>query len=57
MWRHGVVMFIVTLVLAIERARHIRHPYIDMAAFRYKTLLPLLGMFVITEWIDSTPKV
>ena len=28
-----------------------------MAAFRYKTLLPLLGMFVITEWLDSTPKV
>ena len=56
-WRHGVVMFIVTLVLAIERARHIRHPYIDLAAFRYKTLLPLLGLFVITEWLDSTPKV
>ena len=56
-WRHGVVMFVVTLVFTIERARHIRHPYIDMAAFRYKTLLPLLGMFVITEWLDSTPKV
>lgn len=56
-WRYGVVMFFVTLFLTIGRARHIRHPYIEMAAFRYKNLLPLLVLFVITEWLDSTPKV
>ena len=56
-WRTGVVILMITLFLTIGRARHIRHPYIEMAAFRYKSLLPLLVLFVVTEWLDSTPKV
>ena len=57
MWRLGLLFTIITLYWTIQRARHIRHPYIDLAAFRYKTLLPLLGLYFIAEWLDSTPKV
>ena len=56
-WRLGVVLLIVTVTLTIERARHIRHPYLALAAFRYKTLLPLLALYFVAEWMDSTPKV
>ena len=57
MWRVGLLFTLVTFYLTIQRARHIRHPYIDLAAFRYKTLLPLLALYFIAEWLDSTPKV
>lgn len=47
----------VTLYIAIQRMRHIRHAYIDREAWNYKGLIPLLGLFVIVEMISSTPKV
>lgn len=56
-WRLGLLMVLVTLYLTINRARHIRHPYIDLAAFRYKTLLPLLALYFVAEWLNTTPKV
>lgn len=46
-----------TLWFAVQRMRHIRHPYIAPGAWMYKRLLPLLGLFVLVEMISSTPKV
>ena len=45
----------VTAYFAINRMRHIRHPYIDPAAFKYKTLIPILLMFAVAELMNSTP--
>lgn len=62
-WWNGKPFRVVTLLLpftlffAIQRMRHIRHPYIQPSAWMYKRLLPLLGLFVIVEMISSTPKV
>lgn len=56
-WRMGVVFFIVTLALTLWRERKIRHPYISLEAFRYKTLVPLLALFFVAEWLNTTPKV
>lgn len=57
LWRQAVVAFVVTLLLTVMRMRRIRHPYIAPGAFTYKTLLPLLAMFFVAEWLCSTPKV
>lgn len=57
LWRQAVVAFVVTLVLTVLRMRRIRHPYIAPGAFTYKTLLPLLALFFVAEWLCSTPKV
>lgn len=53
-----VVTFLlpVTLLLAIQRMIHIRHPYIAPEAWRYKRLMPMLGLFVIVELVSSTAK-
>ena len=48
---------VLTLYLAVQRMRHIRHPYISPDAWKYKRLLPLLGLFALMELIGSTPKV
>jgi len=47
---------VVTGFFTIERMRHIRHPYIEPGAFRYKTLLPLLLLYYLSELMNSTPK-
>jgi len=57
LWRLVAVAWPVTLYMAIQRMRHIRHPYLAKEAFRYKRLWPILGMFAIGEWMNSTPKV
>ena len=36
--------------------RHIRHPFIDPAAFKYKNLYPVLGLFIVLEVMCATPK-
>lgn len=56
-WRSVVGMLMVTAWFTIARMRHIRHPYIDPRAFRYKTLLPILGMFAVAEIMNATPQV
>lgn len=56
-WRVGLLFLAVTLPLTIWREAHIRHPYISLKAFGYKTLLPTLGLYCIAEWMNSTPKV
>lgn len=46
-----------TAWLAIQRMRHIRHPYIAPGAWMYKRLVPLLALFAVVELIGATPKV
>lgn len=55
--RMDVVMFVVTGYFCLQRMRHIRHPYIAPAAWRYKRLVPLLVLFAFVEFMGSTPKV
>ncbi len=56
-WRMGVVFFVITLALTLWRESRIRHPYIDLRAFRYKNLVPLLGLYAVADWMNTTPKV
>ena len=46
----------VTLAICIARMRHIRHPFIDPAAFKYRNLYPVLGLFLVLEVMCATPK-
>jgi hypothetical protein len=55
LWRGVLFTLPVTAYFAINRMRHIRHPYIDPAAFKYKTLIPILLMFAVAELMNSTP--
>lgn len=57
MWRTVLCFLPVTLYFTIQRMRHIRHPYIAWEAWHHKQLVPLLGLFVIVEFVSSTPKV
>ena len=55
--RMDLLLFVVTLYFCIQRSRHIRHPYIAPAAWKYKRLVPLLILFAFVEFMGSTPKV
>ena len=55
--RMDAVLFVVTLYFCIQRSRHIRHPYIAPAAWKYPRLVPLLILFAFVEFMGSTPKV
>ncbi len=57
LWRMVLVAWPVTLFITLQRARHIRHPYISLDAFKYRRLWPILFMFFVGEWMNSTPKV
>ncbi len=46
----------VTLAFCIARMLHIRHPYIDVAAFKYRKLYPVLGLFIVLEVMCATSK-
>jgi len=46
----------VTLWLIIGRMRHIRHPYLSIDAWKYRKLIPLMGLFVLVELVNSTSK-
>ena len=54
-WRHVLYALPVSSYFAVQRMRHIRHPYIDPKAFHYKTLWPILFMFAVAELMNSTP--
>lgn len=56
-FRTVALALVPTFYFAIQRMRHIRHPYIAPQAWAYKKLIPLLAIFVIVEMISSTPKV
>lgn len=56
-FRVAACLIPITLYLAIQRMRHIRHPYIAPGAWLYKRLIPLMSLFAIVELINSTPKV
>ena len=51
------VMFFITMWICIGRMLHVRHPYIDPAAWKYKNLVPMLIVFAFVEFMSSTPKV
>lgn len=57
LWRGVVIALAVTVVFTVNRMRHIRHPYLDPRAFRYKTLWPIMGMFAVAEIMNATPQV
>ncbi len=57
LWRSVVVADVVTVALAVWRMFNIRHPYLEPAAFSYKTLVPILLMFAVAEVMNSTPQV
>ena len=46
-----------TLFCAIQRMRHIHHPYITPGTWLYKRLIPLTGLFIMVEILSSVPKV
>ena len=46
----------VTLGFCIARMLHIRHPYIDVAAFGYRKFYPILGLFLVVEVMCATSK-
>lgn len=56
-WRGVLAAMVVTFFYAFNRMRHIRHAYIDLNAFKYKTLWPILAMFAVAEIMNSTPNV
>lgn len=56
-WRMAFYAIFPTAWICIRRMVHIRHPYIDPAAFRYKTLAPIMLMFAVCEWMNATPNV
>lgn len=56
LWCGVLVMLLVTIILTIYRMYHIRHPYIEPSAFKYKTLIPILFMFAVAELMNATPK-
>ena len=55
-FRVVVIMFILTLFFAIQRMRHIRHPYIEPEIFSYRIFVPVLLMFAMAELFNGTPK-
>ena len=57
MMQMDVLLFIITGYFCIQRMFHIRHPYIEPAAWKYKRLIPLLILFAFVEFMGSTPKV
>ena len=54
-FRHVLYALPVSIYFAIQRMRHVHHPYIDPKAFHYKTLWPILFMFAVAELMNSTP--
>lgn len=52
-----LVSSLVTGYFCINRMRHIRHPFISPDAWKYKNLVPLLALFMVSEILCSTPNV
>ncbi len=57
LWRTVLFIWPVTIFAAFHRMFRIHHAYILPQAFKYKTLIPILFMFIIAELMNSTPKV
>lgn len=56
-FRTVTFMIPLTLYFALQRMFHIRHPYIEPGAWKYKSLVPLLLLFALIELVSSTPRV
>jgi len=54
--RFCTLLCVITGFFTIGRMMHIRHPYIELGAFQYKTLLPLMLLYYLSEVMNSTPK-
>jgi DHA2 family multidrug resistance protein len=48
---------VVTAYFCIGRMRHIRHPFISPAAWKYKKLWPMLALFFVSEVLAASPNV
>jgi hypothetical protein len=57
LWRGVLYSLPVTLLTAIGRMTHIRHPYIAPEVWMHWRLLPILGMFFMAEVMNATPHV
>ncbi len=57
LWTSVVCAVPVTFAFAFWRMSHIHNPYLAPSAFKYRRLLPLILLFVLNEWMTSTPKV
>jgi hypothetical protein len=55
--RHVTYAAIVTAYFCIGRMRHIRHPFISPAAWKYKRLWPMLALFFASELLSASPNV
>ncbi len=55
-FRDGCVITLILILFTIGRMWNIRHPYISFEPFSVKSIYPLMGMFFIGEWLNSTPK-
>lgn len=55
MWRYVLYALPVTILVAVGRMTHIRHPYIDPMVWPHWRLLPILGMFFVAEVMNATP--
>jgi len=54
--RFCAALFVITAAFTVGRMTHIRHPYISPGAFRYRTLVPLLLLYYLSDLMNSTPK-
>ncbi len=54
-WQLVLCALPVTLLVAVGRMTHIRHPYIAPEVWMHWRLLPILGMFFVAELMNATP--
>ena len=50
-------MLPLTILVAVGRMTHIRHPYLEPWMFTKGRLYPILGMFFVAEVMNATPHV
>jgi MFS transporter, DHA2 family, multidrug resistance protein len=50
------ILFALTFTMCLLRMHRVRHPFISPKAFRYKGLLPVLGLFAVCEFMSAGSK-
>lgn len=56
-WRCVLYVLPLTILVAVGRMTHIRHPYLESWMFTKGRLYPILGMFFVAEVMNATPHV
>ncbi len=54
LWTTVLCLWPVVIFAAIHRMCRIRHPYLSPRLFRYKTIYPILFMFLVAEVLNGT---